>query len=906
MKKNWKALLTLALISIAAFYLYPSLDFYGMSSEDSEKMKLNSPAEYFDLHKRAITLGLDLQGGIHLVMEVEIEGMTDEDAQDAVARAQEVIRNRVDQFGVAEPTIQRQGINRIIVELPGLQDVERAKNLIGQTALLEFQLVEPVEDRNRLLQRISGLLAAGSDDSSSAASQADPEVVEEVEAAEGALADTASGKVGEEEAALADSTGEEPVSLFETGSEDAGGLFEEPGEEAPGYRELLPLLQGLGEDIAIRVEDLPAVKAHLEDPRAMAVIPEDVEFLFSSKSEGPPGQRYQKLFLVRKKPEMTGNMIEDAQVQISQAIEHLGQPIVALSTTDEGVRLFRQITGAHIGERLAIVLDGAVYMAPELVTKIMTGRAEITGLSNEEEAKDLAIVLRAGALPAKVEVIEDRTVGPSLGRDSIAQGRVAAVISMAIVAVFMLLYYRFAGLVANIALGLNILFVFAVLAGFSATLTLPGIAGIILTIGMAVDANVLIFERIREELRSGKTVRSAIDSGYGNALSAIIDANLTTFIVGIVLYEFGTGPIRGFALTLCVGIVSSLFTALIVTRTLFELYTARERVESLSIGPVGVLSNLRIPFIHFRKVAMFVSAAVLAVGMVSVAAVNKLTPGIDFAGGTLLELHFEPEVPVEEIRANLRSVPVGDGTRDYSSSEIKQFGAPEHILIRVTESETGTDVADGIKQVLKAGLGGNIADETDWVRRQEKVGPKIGEELTGAAVRAVIVSLALILVYMAWRFKQFLFGIAAVAALAHDVLITLGLLSILDIEITLAVVAAILAIVGYSLNDTIVVFDRIRENVRSGAPAGGFADTLNISINECLSRTVITSLTTLIAVAVLMTWGGEVIRDFTLTLAVGILVGTYSSVFVASPVLLAGHERSQRKERSRRQERRGR
>ena len=317
-----------------------------------------------------------------------------------------------------------------------------------------------------------------------------------------------------------------------------------------------------------------------------------------------------------------------------------------------------------------------------------------------------------------------------------------------------------------------------------------------------------------------------------------------------------------------------------------------------------MLSNLSIPFINFRKVAMLVSAAVLTVGLVSVAAVNKLTPGIDFAGGTLLELHFEPAVPVEEIRSNLGSVPLGDGTRDYSSSEIKQFGAPEHILIRVTESEAGTDVADGIKQVLRAGLGGSIP-ETDWVRRQEKVGPKIGEELTGAAVRAVIVSLALILVYMAWRFKQFLFGIAAVAALAHDVLITLGLLSILDIEITLAVVAAILAIVGYSLNDTIVVFDRIRENLRSGMRAE-FGDTLNISINECLSRTVITSLTTLIAVTVLMTWGGEVIRDFTLTLAVGILVGTYSSVFVASPVLLAGHERSQRRqERSRRQQRGG-
>ncbi len=889
MRKNWKVLLSLALIAVAAFYLYPSLDFYGMSSAERETMKLNSPGEYFDLHGRAITLGLDLQGGIHLVMEVDIEEMTGDEAQDAVARAQEVIRNRVDQFGVAEPTIQRQGVNRIIVELPGLQDVERAKNLIGQTALLEFQLVEPVEDRNRLLQRISGLLAAGSEDSAAAARDAEPEV--EGEAA--AIADSAGG--------------DEPVSLFETGTGDAEGLFEEPEETASEVRELSSLLQGLGDDVVIRVEDVPAVKAHLEDPRAEALIPEDVEFLFSSKSEGVPGQRFHKLFLVRKKPEMTGNMIEDAQVQISQQIENLGQPVVGLSTTDDGVRLFRQITGAHIGERLAIVLDGAVYMAPVLQTKIMTGRAEITGLSNEEEAKDLAIVLRAGALPAKVEVIEDRTVGPSLGRDSIAQGRVAAVISMAIVAVFMLLYYRFAGLVANVALALNILFVFAVLAGFDATLTLPGIAGIILTIGMAVDANVLIFERIREELRSGKTVRSAIDSGYGNALSAIIDANLTTFIVGIVLYEFGTGPIRGFALTLCVGIASSLFTALIVTRSLFELYTARERVESLSIGPVGVLANLSIPFIHFRKTAMLVSAAVLALGLVSVAAVNKLTPGIDFAGGTLLELHFEPAVPVEEIRSNLGSVPVGDGTRDYSSSEIKQFGAPENILIRVTESEVGTDVADGIKQVLRSGLGANIAEGADWVRRQEKVGPKIGEELTGAALRAVIVSLALILVYMAWRFKQFLFGIAAVAALAHDVLITLGLLSILDIEITLAVVAAILAIVGYSLNDTIVVFDRIRENLRSGLQTGGFADTLNISINECLSRTVITSLTTLIAVAVLMIWGGEVIRDFTLTLAVGILVGTYSSVFVASPVLLAGHERSQRRqERARRQQRGGR
>ena len=874
MRQNWKPLFIVALIAIACFYLLPSVEFYGLEGADREVMKLQKPSEYFDLHKRAITLGLDLQGGIHLVMEVDTEGLSDEEGQDAVARAQEVIRNRVDQFGVAEPTIQRQGFNRIIVELPGLQDVERAKNLIGQTALLEFQLVEPDEDRSRLLQRLNRILAAHSagDSSDAAVPEADAET------------------------ALADSAVEEAVSLFDETSPDEGA-GDAQADALPGERELLSMLAVYRGEVLVRLEDLPAVRALLADPRAQDVIPPDVEFLFTSKAEGQQGEQYYNLYLVRKKPEMTGNMIQDAQVSIGQSVEYLGQPIVDVWTTDDGVRLFRQITGAHIGERLAIVLDGAVYSAPELVTKIQTGRAIITGSTNQEEAKDLAIVLRAGALPAKVEIIEDRTVGPSLGRDSIEQGKVAAAISMAIVAVFMLIYYRFAGLVADFALALNMIFVFAVLAGFSATLTLPGIAGIILTIGIAVDANVLIFERIREELRSGKTVRAAIDSGYGNALSAIIDANLTTFIVGIVLYEFGTGPIRGFALTLCIGIVSSLFTALVVTRTLLDLFTSRPRVESLSIGPIAVLADQRIPFIEARKVAGIISAVVLALGLVSVAGINGLTPGIDFAGGTLLELHFDPAVGVQDIRDELGDVPVGDERRDFSSSEIKQFGSPEDILIRVTESEAGTGVADGIKAVLRAGLADNISEELDWVRRQEKVGPKIGEELTGSAVRAVFVSLILILIYMAWRFKQFLYGIAAVVALFHDVLITLGLLSLLDIEITLAVVAAVLAIVGYSLNDTIVVFDRIRENLRS-ARRLEFGGILNLSINECLSRTLVTSLTTLIAVLVLMVWGGEVIRDFTITLAMGIVVGTYSSVFVASPVLFAGHQRAQNKERA--------
>ena len=834
MKRNRKLVLIVALIAAAVYYLLPSVEFYSMADDEREAMELKSPGQLVDLKKRSLNLGLDLQGGIHLVLEVKTEGMEQQEAQDAVAQAQEVIRNRVDQFGVAEPTIQRQGENRIIIELPGVQDVQRAKDLVGQTALLEFQLLEPAEDRTRLIQRIDQVLA--------------PQEEEEEQ--------------------------EEDLLLSST------------AESTP----LSSMLSGAGEDLTVSGRDLLRVKNLLNTPEAQELIPADVEFIFSSKPAGAEGNEFYFLYLVRKKPEMTGHMIQDAFVSIGQVVEYMGQPIVNFSTTDEGVRLFSRITGSHIGERMAIVLDESVYSAPVIQSKISEGRGIITGSGTQEEAKDLAIVLRAGALPAEVEIIEDRTVGPSLGRDSIEQGKTAAIYSMVLVVIFMVLYYRAAGLIADCALLLNMLFIMAVLAGFHATLTLPGIAGIILTIGMAVDANVLIFERIREELRSGKTVRAAIDSGYGHALSAIIDANVTTFLVGIVLYQFGTGPIRGFALTLCIGIISSLFTAFFVTRTIFELITRKSEQSSLSIGPVGLFSNLNIRFLSLRNIGFGTSAAVLLIGIVSILGINGIRQGIDFAGGTLLELHFDPAVQVEDIRSQLGRVPVGDAEIDLSKSEIKQFGSENDILIRVSESGAGTEVADGIMGVLKAGFAASI-EEMEWIRRQEKVGPKIGSELSSAAVRAVLVALALILIYMAWRFHRFLYGIAAVVALFHDVLITLGLLSLLNIEITLAVVAALLAIVGYSLNDTIVVFDRIRENLHT-ARRQGFDGTVNQSINECLSRTLITSATTLMAVLVLMIFGGEVNRDFTITLMIGVVVGTYSSVFVASPVLYLGQQRA--------------
>ena len=870
MKRNWKPLLILVLIAAGVYHLYPSFQFYGLSAEEKTAMEKSEPARLADLLGRSFNLGLDLQGGLHLVMEVDLENLPEEEAQDAVDRAQEVIRNRIDQFGVSEPIIQRQGANRIIVELPGVQDVQRAKNLVGQTALLEFQLLEPYEDRNRILQRIDTVLGKRTTEDSTAVDEGAEEKAEEKAEEDG---------------------------LFDEETAEDGSLFDEAGEpkEELTGRTLAAMLGAVGDDIVCTVRDLPAVRALLADPVARELIPDDVEFLFSSKPEGGPGNKFYRIYLVRKDAEMTGNAVEDAFVSMSQDVKYLGQPIVNFITTDEGVRVFSRVTGAHVGERLAIVLDGAVYSAPEIIDRIREGRSIITGSGTQEEARDLAIVLRAGALPAEVNIIEDRTVGPSLGRDSIEQGKTAALYSLILISIFMIAYYRAAGIIADFALLLNIVFIMAVLAGFHATLTLPGIAGIILTIGMAVDANVLIFERIREELHSGKTVRAAIESGYGNALSAIVDANVTTLLVGTVLYQFGTGPIRGFALTLCIGIVSSLFTAVFVTRTVFELITRRGEARTLSIGPVDFLASVSIDFLGMRKMGFGVSGIVFLLGVVSVVAINGLRPSIDFAGGTLVELHFEPPVDIGDIRGQLSQVTVGEQVQDLSGSEIKQFGSPNDILIRVTEGIAGTEVADGIMAALKAGFPGSI-QESDWIRRQEKVGPKIGSELSGAAVRAVLVSLGLILLYMAWRFHRVLYGIAAVIALFHDVLITLGLLSIFGVEISLAVVAALLAIVGYSLNDTIVVFDRIRENLRS-ARRQSFGQIINTSINECLSRTLVTSLTTLVAVVVLMIWGGEVNRDFTIALMIGIIIGTYSSTFVASPVLFLWQQRADQGEK---------
>ena len=539
---KWRIVIVIAAILLAAWHLYPTLKVNRLSQEEKEQM---DPQALYELEKKTIQLGLDLKGGMHLVMEVDRSNLTPDEAEDALDRALEIIRNRVDEFGVREPVIQKEGNDRMIIELPGLQDEARAKKLIGQTALLEFKLLKDPETFSSVLGKIDQALAD--------AGVADEELPEEEEiASEEPLPELIEDELQRDEEVEPEPTlAEMPFTAL---------LTREAGQRAPIYY----LVE---ENNILRVEKL------LKDPALQAQVPPGTRLAWASEYTERDDVKYRALYLLNDRVEIKGKTLKNATVKIDQSfnLETSGKPYVAIELNKEGSRDMARVSAANIGRFLAIVLDNNVYSAPVIKEKIPTGNASISGDYQMDEARDLAIVLRAGALPAPVEIIEERTVGPSLGADSIKMGVRAALIGLIIIIFFMIIYYKLAGVIANLALFLNIFFVMAVLAGLGAALTLPGIAGIILTIGMSLDANVLIFERIREELRAGKTVLAAIDSGYKRAFRTILDANVTTLITALVLYQFGTGPIKGFAVTLSIGILASMFSAIVITRIIFHL-----------------------------------------------------------------------------------------------------------------------------------------------------------------------------------------------------------------------------------------------------------------------------------------------------------------------------------------------
>ena len=841
---TWRILLIVALVLFSLWELIPTYRYYTKTDEQLSGM---DPSDLSKLKSKALNLGLDLQGGIHLVMQVDTSKMEDGDAKkDAVDKAMTVIANRVDQFGLAEPVVQRQGDNRIIIELPGMRDVERAKNLIGQTAQLEFKLLKNDEEIKFVIDKMDMYLSGTADSTAVADSSG--------------VADTTATALFEEDNKLDTSKRKFYGDMFK--------FYETGGSPRT--------------NIVVEKEDIPRVTAYLKDPEIQRILANRRVMLLW----GPENKREDEardIYLVDAKSEMTGEFISDARVAMGSGMD-AGKPEVQMDTSREGQGEWARITGANVGNRIAIVLDNTVYSAGVIREKIYGGNTRISGGFTNEKAKDLAIVLRAGALPASVDILEDRTVGPSLGADSIRKSKAALLIGLILVVLFMIAYYFGAGLIAVVALFMNMLFILAYLAYFRATLTLPGMAGIILTIGMAVDANVLIFERIREELRLGNTTRVAVNNGYDKARWTILDSNITTFLTAIILYNFGTGPIKGFALTLMVGIVASVFTALFVTRVMFNILTHRITLSKTTLGVLSPFTDTKFKFVDFRRKAFILSGAVILAGLISLAIHAGPKYSIDFLGGSLFELHFDKPVTVAEIRDSLREVDV-EGT-DLSTSEIKFIGTEnKDVLIRIVQVGDMRETSEKVKDALRTTFSDRLPENQDeWLLREEQVGPSIGTELKGKALWAIIFSLIVLVVYITVRF-EFKFSVGAILALVHDVLITVGLFSLLNKEISLSIIAALLTIVGYSLNDTIVVFDRIREKLRKGIK-GSYIDVLNTSVNETLSRTVITSLTTLLTVLSLYLFGGSVIHDFSFAMLIGVIVGTYSSIFVATPLLV--------------------
>ena len=783
-------------------------------------------------------------------------------SEQAIDQVMVVLRNRIDAFGVAEPSIRREANRpRIIVELPGAKDSSKPLQIVKTMGRLEFKLVE--------------------------------------KSPTGAIAWTGSANTP-------------------------------PPDDMPEGTE---------------------IRYHNDDGTALA----------------------NSWYVVQSPVLLSGDRIRNArETQGNTSFEI----VVSMSFDSQGSRKFGELTSNHVGELLAILLDGKVQSAPRINEPILGGNAQISGDFTFEEAQYLANILKAGAFPVGVKIAEERTVGPTLGQEAIDDGIRAAVIGMTVVLIFMLIYYRFSGIVAIIALAFNMLIILGALAGFGAALTLPGLAGLVLTIGIAVDANVLIFERIREELRTGKTVWSAIETGYQKAFWTILDANVTTLAVAAVLYHFGTGPIKGFAVTLGIGIFASMFTAIVVTREIYGWVLGSREVRKLSIGQ-EVIRGTTIGFLGKSRMGFLVSSILIIIGLVSLVLHNGPNFGIDFRGGVKTYAKFNRVVTQPELSAKLTelgyerskiqvdaskqeaSIDIGyqqefdsqrvvapliadpgdatAGSVQVSSTqervhvfrpgdviqliegehrlrnEIREIVEGEDTITFVLANEVGSDLTQAAEVQIQASVGQILTDallqgEGDWQAMPRavsvnEVGPSVGKDLKWAALWSVLWSIVILLLYISWRF-EFRFAIGAIAALVHDVLITLGIFSVFVREINLPTVAAFLTIIGYSLNDTIVVFDRIREN-STLLRGSDFAEIINRSINQSLSRTVVTSLTTLFVVLVifLQTSAGQEINTFALALIVGVIVGTYSSIFIASPIIHLWHLRSRNVEVQEAQER---
>ena len=679
-------------------------------------------------------------------------------------------------------------------------------------------------------------------------------------------------------------------------SVDSNLSFEQFANENPLYAVLYPNVDqqsgqlNPGPVVGIcAVKDTAQVNIYLSDNAVVKLFPADVKFSFTVKPYDPDGKFVQLVALKGNrgnKAAMDGDVITDANEafgQFSSTAE------VSMAMNAEGAKKWKRLTSDNIGKSVAIVLDGYVYSYPTVQAEISGGRSSITGDFSLDEAKDLANILKSGKLPAPARIIEEAIVGPSLGEETIDSGIFSFLLALAFVLVWMIFYYGKAGAFADVALVVNIIFIFGILAGLGAVLTLPGIAGIILTIGMSIDANVLIYERIREEMKNGKGLKLAISDGYNSAYSSIIDANVTTLLTGIILYTFGTGPIKGFATTLVIGILTSLFAAIFITRLIISSRLIKGKAISFATKLTdGAFQNINIDFIAKRKRFYILSFVIVVLGIGSLVT-KGLNYGVDFVGGRTYVVRFDDTVNNEDLRSSLSSVFVDENGLEYTP-QVKTFGNDNQVKITtsfmIDNNEISTDKI--VESKLAKGL--TLIDSDYEIMSSQKVGPTIADDIKDAALWSVIFSLVVIFLYILIRFRKWQFSLGAVIAAFHDVLIVLSIFSIFygllpfSLEIDQAFIAAILTIIGYSLNDTVVVFDRVREYINNNKKKG-VHDIINKALNSTLSRTINTSLTTFFVLLVIFIFGGDSIRGFMFALIIGVVVGTYSSLFVATPIM---------------------
>ncbi|QKG79135.1 protein translocase subunit SecDF [Tenuifilum thalassicum] len=804
-----------------------------------------------------------------------------EEADNAIDNSFNILRNRIDKFGVAQPNIQRlENSGLIVIELPGIKEPERVRKLLQGTANLEFW------ETYELSEILDNFVAANK-----TLAEINKAKVEAVE----------SDKQQVEEETKAENSEDELLSkLKETEKEDTLQATTDMAKEYP----LFSILQlnlynnqpAPGPVVGYsHFKDTAKVNQILKMPKIKALFPPDVKFRWGVK---PPKWDEKKVMyeLVALKittrdgsAPLDGGAISDAREAFG---DQKGSAEVDMEMNAEGARIWARMTGDNIGRCIAIVLDNYVYSYPRVQTEIRGGRSQITGDFTVEEAKDLANVLKSGKLPAPARIVEEQLVGPSLGKEAINAGLRSFIASFIIVLIFMVFYYsRSAGLVADFALLANLFFIMGVLASFGATLTLPGIAGIVLTMGMAVDANVLIFERIREEIRAGKGLSLAVKDGYKNALSAIIDGNVTTFLTGVILYLFGSGPIRGFATTLMIGIATSMFSGIFITR-LVLLWMEKKNLPLIFSTKISknAFQGLKIDFIGLRKKA-YVISSILILGAIISLAIRGLNPGIDFIGGRSYIVRFSDNVSTVDVSKSLKTY-LGEAPEVKTIGNANQVKITTKYKIDVNDENVDNEVDSliylGVKPFMDEGATFNDFQRI-YKQSSIKVGPTIAHDIKRDAYIAIFFALIVIFIYILIRFRYWSYSAGGVVALFHDSIITIGMFSVLyhrvpfNMEIDQSFIAAILTIIGYSINDSVIIFDRIREYIGLH-PKRDRKENMNNAINDTLSRTFSTSFSTLVVLIPMFFFGGEVIRGFVFALIVGILIGTYSSVFVSAPV----------------------